>query len=190
MSVFIKLDLDDWCQGEIDGIDYENGYHEMSSLNDHAYKQISDKFTLVAVFHQLISSNPYTMIFAIKTSNFVMSFTFRTDYVICEMFDSSDGYKNILCQRSNSKINLREINGIVDQYQTIQSNLPSLGDIMSFLDLIPDSENVRLIKDLFMGENENENENDRNICDWKSGLELMIDYTSSSKPLILPMVII
>jgi len=185
MSVFIKLDPSEWFQEETGIHVRENGYYETSSSSTSSYKQISDKFKIRVTFNQSLSRSSYTIMFMIKISNFWINFSFYTEYVICEMFDGNIGFKNILYQCSDSKINLNEINSIVDQYQTIQSNLPSLRDIMSFLDLIPDehSENVRIIKDLFMDGNENER-----ICDWKSGLKLLIDYRIEQ--LILPTIII
>jgi len=182
MSTFIKVSEEQYYN------QLENGYYESMSYNLHLYKWVSEKFNLLVKFPYLQQSS--TVYFMILSSNFY------EDYVACVIDSENNSWSPLFYHNSNNILNLDSIKTVVTQYNHILSEFPSLDDIISFLDLCSEFENilnefkkVSVIKNLLIGEHEHR----FGDSDWKSGLELLIDYTcqiDKSEPLILPMVII
>jgi len=179
MTSFINIDYD-----RLESMDFfrqdiiKCGYYCCSTIYYQSYKHVSDKFILNIDFSTDYDVHLYicTSHLKIKINHFKLSdsiFIFKYSSRINKIISSqritftdeniSDSFHN------DAKI-------IADTYKDMLSVFPSLKDIMSFLDLIPDKHNSDPIKHMLTNR-------------WKSGLELLIDYNLSTR-LYLPMVII
>jgi len=185
MTTFIKLDPYQYdCKYR--GCGRGHGYYEASKSNGHSYRHISNQFNMKITFFNPSLYESRVVYFSVLTTHFFITISFSLDLIELKIFDREDYYKNrIFHQTSNELIKLELINEIINYYTNIYKNMPSLDDIMLFLDSIPIEyiDKVSLVKNIFI----NKNENIVGICDWKSGFELLINY---STPLFLPMVII
>jgi len=182
MSTFIEVSEEQFDVPHEYGY-YEYGYYKVLLYNQHLYKWDTEKFGLKIKFPHL-SPDIY---FWIESDNLDFVFNFYKDRIELTVYGKNNIGMVLFYHSTNIPMNLDKIKSVIYQYNHILSEFPSFNDIMSFLDLIPESDKVSAVKNLFMGENEN------GFDDWKSGLELLIDYTchiNNSKPMILPMVII
>jgi len=174
MSSFIELDE----RGHY--IQSDKGYYKTLLSFKQLYTQVSDKFKLsITFFGEIYLCLAHLLI---TSPNFKMSIYFYKSHSTLTILTKYNIWLIIFHQNTHNPIEFRSVQDVLNKYENIQLDLPSIKDVMSFLDLIPIDEKLLSIKDLFLNENK-----------LKSCLELLMDYDDVNiKPfkLVLPMVII
>jgi len=182
MTSFITVDYD-----QLTNMNMKCGYYQCCRIHDHIYRYVSDKFILTV---ELYGDTTYMSISISQLVIFITNVANSNEYI--DIYDNniSESTRALLKQNliSNHEIDNKNtsdlfhgcVKSIIDVLKDVLMFLPSLEDIMSFLDLIPDkhSSEILIIKNMFTDPTK-----------WKSGLELLINYNMSTM-LCLPMVII